>query len=189
MSITSWGLVSEPALGGHPGLRAPLRVVGPPPGQVQRPVDERVPAPGGVGEHGQHLAVLGLPGRPAVLRGHPHRLDPLLDHLGVVGDQHPVLGAQGGHHVVADPVTQRVGVPLGPAQQPLQPVGRPVPDVFGQLPGVLPRHIGQQPAHQIGERGPRLGPGEQRAGDPLGQQTKIRLPAHQVIVGDVIAHT
>ena len=129
------------------------------------------------------------PVSPAVLRGHPHRLVPLLDHLGVVGDQHPVLGAQGGHHVVADPVAQHVGVPLGPAQQPLQPVGRPVPDVLGQLPGVLPRHIGQQPAHQVGERGPRLGPGEQRAGDPLGQQTKIRLPAHQVIVGDVIAHT
>jgi hypothetical protein len=84
--------------------------------------------------------------------------------------------------------TETFGIPLGPAQQPLQPVGRPVPDVFGQLPGVLPRHVGQQPAHQISERGPRLGTGEQRAGDPLGQQVKVRLPARQVIVGDVVGH-
>jgi len=138
---------------------------------------------------GMTWGVLGLPGRAAVLRGNSDRLDPLLDHLGVVSDQHPVLAAQIVHHVVAYLIAQHVGVPARPAQQPLQPVRRAVPDVIGQLPGVLASHIGQQPAHQVGEGGPRFGAGEQRAGDPLGQDPQVLVPAHDLIVGDVVVHT
>jgi hypothetical protein len=64
------------------------------------------------------------------------------------------VGAQRGHHVVADPIAQRVGVPLRPVEQPLQPVGRPVPHVLGQLmirvvadPASSPRHTRARPHH------------------------------------------
>lgn len=119
----------------------------------------------------------------------PTDLTPVFGHLGVVGDQHPVLAAQVGHHVVADLIAQHVGVPARPTRQPLQPVRRAVPDMIGQLPAVLPSHIGQQPAHQVSEGRPRFRAGEQRAGDPLGQDSQVLVPAHDLIVGDVVVHT
>ncbi len=89
---------------------------------------------------------------------------------------------------VADLIAQRVSVPARPVAQPLQPMLRAVPDVIGQLPGVLPRHISQQAPDQVSEAHPWFRTGQQRAGDPLGQRPQVLIPAHDLIVGDVIVH-
>ena len=59
-------------------------------GQVQLPVDQRVPVAAGIGREHPHLAVLDPPGRPQVLPLHPSRLGALLEEPGLVHHQHRV---------------------------------------------------------------------------------------------------
>ncbi len=133
------------------------RGVGPDSWHVQHPVDEGVSPAEGVGQHDYDLAVLSS-FRSRSSAGERPRLIlfPLLDHLGVVGDQDPVGAAQTGYHVISDLVTQPVGIPTRDAPQPLRPMRRPVPDVIGHLPGALPRHIGQQSPYQGRRRWPAV---------------------------------
>ena len=62
--------------------------------------------------------------------------------------------------VSADVVTDRVSVPAGLTQQPLQPVRALMPGVFSQPPAVLPADPGQQPDDQRFRGRPWLDPGE-----------------------------
>ena len=73
----------------------------------------------------------------------------LLEEAGLVEDQDGVGIAEGLDDVGPQVVADRVGVPVGPAQQVLDAVGVVVADLLGQLPGVLALHRAQQ-ADEVG---------------------------------------
>jgi hypothetical protein len=61
----------EPDLVGDTGRLQALGIVGPGPGQVQRPVDQGVPSAGGVDQVDRDLGVVDPPGGAGVLALHP----------------------------------------------------------------------------------------------------------------------
>jgi site-specific DNA recombinase len=167
-------LLGLPRLGGEFGLPrdarrpAPLPVIGPGPGQVQLPVDQRVPVRRGIRQEHPDLAVLRPPGGPGVLPLHAGRPGALLQEPGVIGDQHPIRLAQLLHHVSPDVIADPVHVPVRPAQQPLHPIRADLAGPFRQRPPVLPLQARDQPGHILPHPGPRLRTGEP-APDPLVQ--------------------
>jgi hypothetical protein len=101
---------------------APLGVPGPGGRQVQLPVDQRVPEPGGIRQEHPDLAVLRPPRRPGILPLHARRPGALLHEPGLIGNQHPVRPAQLLHHIGTDIITDPVHIPVRAAQQPLHPI-------------------------------------------------------------------
>src|SRR5690349_10439604 len=100
--IIAWacrGLVATLDLRRDARRPAPLRVFGPGLRQVQLPVDQRVPEPGGVRQEHPDLAVLRPSGGPGILSLDSRRPDALLQEPGVIGDQHPVRLAQLPGHI------------------------------------------------------------------------------------------
>jgi hypothetical protein len=62
---------------------------------------------------------------------------------------------------VADQVVpDRVGVPVGPAEQVLDPLGGRITQAFGQLPAVLPLDVREEPAEVLDRPTPGFAPGE-----------------------------
>jgi hypothetical protein len=93
--------------------RAPGRVTGPGPGQVQLPVDQRVPGRRGIGQEHRDLAVL-YPSRSAgVLALHAGAGRALLDVARLVHHQDRVRAAQMIDHIPAHVIADRTGVPPG----------------------------------------------------------------------------
>jgi site-specific DNA recombinase len=147
---------------------APLPVPGPGLRQVQLPVDQRVPEPGGIRQEHPDLAVLRPPRGPGILPLDSRRPGALLQEPSVIGDQHPVRLAQLLHHEGADVIADPVHIPVRAAQQPLHPVRAHLASPFRQRPPVLPLQARDQPGHVLPHPGPRLGTGEP-ARDPLVQ--------------------
>ncbi len=114
------GLGRERDFGRDLRARATLRVAGPPGGQVQRPVDERVPGRGGVRQIHRDLRVLDPAGGAGVLPLHPDRRGALLQVPGLIDHQHRVRVTQVVHDIAAQIVPDLLGIPLRPRQQVLQ---------------------------------------------------------------------
>src|SRR3954468_11556820 len=70
--------------------------------------------------------------------------------------------------VVAQVLTDPVGVPDRPGQQMLHAIRRGLAGMLGESPAVLARQVGQYPEQDPADPTPALDPGEP-AGDPIGQ--------------------
>ena len=175
IAVASAGLVANPMLAG----RRPRRTG---PGPRSRtsagtgPVDQRVPAPGGVGQEHRDLGVLDPPRSAGVLALHPDRVHALLHVAGLVDHQHRVRVAEGVDDIAAQIVADRVGVPLraGTADAAARP-GSGIAAMLGDRPAVLAIQPGQHPQHQPGGMPQRLVAGEPRR-DPVDHRAERRPP-------------
>jgi hypothetical protein len=122
---------------------AAARVGDPRPGQVEFPVDERVPGWGHIGQVDRDLGVLGAPGRPGVLALHPGRGSAFLHIPGFVDDQNRAGVTKALSKVVPQVIPDTVGIPPGPPQQVLHPARRPVASMLRDRPAVLPGQVRQ----------------------------------------------
>jgi len=138
----------KPDLIGDAGGPAPLSIVGPGAGQVQLPVDHRVPRLAGVHQVDGDLGVLDAARGAGVLALDPNRGGALLEVAGLVHHQHRVILAQVLDHIVADVVADRVVVPHRPGEQVLHSVRAGIAGLLGDRPAVLARQVGQQPQHE-----------------------------------------
>ena len=100
----------------------------------------------------------------------PDGVDTLLHIAGLVHDQHRLLVVQVLDDVLADIVTDGVGVPGRPAQQMLHAVRMGFPGPFRDRPAVLARQVRQQAQHQPPGPEPWFDPGE-----PSGDTAHDRL--------------
>jgi hypothetical protein len=139
---------------------APLRIPGPGLRQVQFPVDQRVPEPGGIRQEHPDLAVLRPPRGAGILSLHAGRPGALLQEPGVIGDQHPTRVTEVLRDIGAYVIADAVHVPVRAAQQPLHAIGADLTGPFRQRPAVLPLQARDQPGHILPHPGPRLGAGE-----------------------------
>lgn len=174
-------LPSQGGLGGeldvvrNAGGDPPVTVVDPAPGQVQRPVDEPLPAPRRIGEEHPALGVLDPPRGAGVLALHSDRVGALLQVTGLVDHQHRVRVGERLDDVAPQHVARLVDVPLHPGQQMLQRVRAGVTPGFGDRPAVLTVQGGQHAQYQRRGVAQRLVPGEQRC-DPVHQAAERPLP-------------
>ena len=169
----------------HTGRGAPVTVVGPRLGQIQRPVDQRVPGRCGVGQVDRDLGVLDPPSGAGVLALHPHTVAALLQVAGLVEHKDRIRVAEMVDHIAAQIVTDRVGVPLRPRQQMLQPMRALLATVLGDRPAVLavqPRH---HALDQPGGMPQRLVAGEPRRDqiDHLGERSLPPINRYAVCRG------
>lgn len=118
-------------------------------------VDEGSATAGGVGREDTDLAVVDLFGRAGVLPGHPGRRGALLDEPGVIDDQHAVR-AELLSDVLAQVVSNGIGVPAGTVEQVLQPSRVTMSGILGQLPAVLAAHRRQQGADVVPHPPPQI---------------------------------
>ncbi len=101
---------------------APIRAGDPPLGQIQLPVDQRMPASTGISEEGSGLAVLDPASGAGVLPPHPGRAGAFLQEAGVVHDQHAAWLAEVLDDSVANVGANAVDVPVRPAPDPADPL-------------------------------------------------------------------
>ena len=107
---------------GDSSIGTAVRVVGPAAGKVEGPVDQSVPARGGIGQIHRDLGVLDPAGGAAVLALHPDTVDALLHVAGLVDHQDRAGIAEGVDDVLAQIIADLISVPAGAGQQVLQPV-------------------------------------------------------------------
>ena len=137
---------------------APGRIACPGPGQVQRPVDERGPGCGGIGQVHRNLGVLGPPGGAGVL--------PLGAHGGAPFQVASFIHDQDRRDQRSAPARSRAGHPASrrhPTPRPTAAAashGMLVPGMLSDRPAVHPGQPGQQAAHEPRHPPPRLDPGE-----------------------------
>jgi hypothetical protein len=160
---------------GDAGAREPVGVGAPGLRQVQRSVDERMPARGGVGEVDRDLRVLDAPGRTGVLALHPHGGCALLQIPGLVQHEDRIIVTEMPEHVGAHVVPGPVRIPHSTAEQVLQPVRRPMAGMLGDCPAVLALQRRDQPGDEISRVRERLTTGEP-ARDPTDSGRELRLP-------------
>jgi hypothetical protein len=110
-------LGGKPCRGRDSGCSAAIWILGPGPRQVQRPVYQRVPAGGGVGQKHRDLSVLDAPRGAGVLPLHPDRAAALLHIAGLIDDQHRAGIGERVDDIPAQVIADRVGVPARPGQQ------------------------------------------------------------------------
>ena len=79
---------------------------------------------------------------------------------GLVNDQDTVGVAEPVCDEVSHVVTNRVGIPLRPVQQPLHRIRAVMPGLLGHLPARFDLQFGQQPGDEPGRRPARLHPGK-----------------------------
>jgi hypothetical protein len=156
----------EPDAVRNSGLLATLGVLGPGTRQIQGTVDQRVPAPGGVGQIHRDLGVLDSPGGAGVLPLHPDRVLALLQIARLIHHEHRVGLGERVDNVAAQVITHRVGVPARPSKQILQRVRSPVTAMLGDRPAVLALQPAQHPKHQPARVSQRLVAREPRR-DPI----------------------
>jgi len=150
------GLGREGHLIRDPRSPAPGPVGGPPLGQVELPVDQRMPGSARIGHEDTDLAVLDPPGGAGVLPLHAGRAGALLHEPGVIHDQHTIRLAQPVDHVVPHIVTDTVDVPVRPTQQSLHPIRTDLASMLSQRPPILPLEPRDQPRHVLPHPSPRL---------------------------------
>jgi hypothetical protein len=90
----------------------------------------------------------------------------LLEKAGLVNDQHPLWRSQMRHHIAAQIVPHRFGIPHSAPQQMLYPVGRDIAIDFGQLPAIFALDWAEQPP-QIGPHTPPRVPAGKPRTNPL----------------------
>lgn len=86
-------------------------------GQVQLPVDYRVPGVTGIGQMHRDLGVFDPSGGLGVLTLGPHRRRPLLDIAGLIDHQYAVRVTQVLDDVAAQVIAHPIGVPVRPREQ------------------------------------------------------------------------
>jgi hypothetical protein len=141
------GLGGKPHRLGNARWLSSRRVVDPLGGQGQLPLEKGLLPLRGIGQKDTHLAGLNPSCRPTVLTRDTDAPGALLEDARLVDNQDPRLVAEVLHHVVAQIVTHRVGVPARPAQQVQYPGGCRVAGFLGQLPAVVALGAGEQAAH------------------------------------------
>ncbi len=92
------------------------------------------------------LGVLDAPGGAGVLALHPDRMHALLHFPSFINHEYGTRVTEGFDDVVAQVVTNLIGVPFRPCQQMLQPVGGTA--VFGDRPAILAVQARDHPGHQ-----------------------------------------
>jgi hypothetical protein len=152
-------------LGGHDlgdvALGASGRVVRPVLGQVEPPVQGRIPAGGGVGEEDAELAVVLLAQPAAPLPGHPARLGPRLGEAAGVEDQDRVGVAEHLAGVAAELGHDGLVVPPAGADEVLDRLAVDAGLDRDRLAGLSPQPT-EQAADDEGGVGPLLGAVEAR---------------------------
>jgi hypothetical protein len=119
-----------------------------------------VPVPAGIGQEHPHLRVLDPPGGTDVLALHTDRMHTLFQIAGLIHHQHRVRVAEPLDDHPAQVITDRVGVPARPIQQPLHRIRPNMARPLRQSPARLGLHIGQQPDHKRRRCPTRLNPTE-----------------------------
>jgi site-specific DNA recombinase len=144
-------------------------------GQVQRPADQRMPAPGGVSQGDRHLAQCDPADGAAVLAGRAGAVGGGLLIGRLIHDEHriPVIEVTGrpGRRDVQDLLV----VPDRAAQQVLQPVRPAMSHRLGDRPAIVIVQFHQQPADHLGAGLPGLPPGK-APGHPYQQVRQQRGP-------------
>ena len=133
----------------HARFRPPCRIEGPGLGQVQRPVDQGMPVPAGIGEKHPDLAVLDAACGAGVLAFDAGRLVALLQEAGLVEHQHGIRIAEVLDHIGAQVIAHRIGIPVHAGEEVLHAIGAGIAGRFGQVPAVLALERREQ-ALQIG---------------------------------------
>ena len=168
-----------PSVDRDSGVVAAIGIFGPRLGQVHSTVDEGVSAWGGVGQIHRDLGVLDTPRGAGVLALHPDRMQPLLHIPCLIEDQYRAGVAEGVDDVVAQIVTNPVGVPFRPRQQMLQPVGGGVAAVLSDRPAILAVQARDHPCHQLGGMPQGFVAAESRR-DPIDHRRELRPPPIRV---------
>ncbi len=106
----------------------------------------------------------------------------LLHVAGVVQDEHSTRIAELVNYVLAQVITNFVGVPHRLTQQPLHPVRRRVSSLLGQLPARPAVHIGQQAEQESPSLAAWLDAPEPRS-DPGERRVEMSLPLVYVYAG------
>lgn len=106
-------------------------------------------------------------------------VDALLHVTGLVDHEYCLVVVQVLDDVVAQVVTDGVGVPLGAAQQVLHGVRSRLPGPFGDGPAVLPREVREQSQHQVPYSATGFDPGKP-ACNAVHQALERFLPAGSV---------
>jgi hypothetical protein len=161
---------------------ASLWVVGPGPGQVEVPVDERVPGRGGVGQVDRDLAVLDPSGGAGVLTLHSNGAGALLHVTGLIDHQDRVRVPEVLGDVSAQIIPHAVSVPDCLRQQPLHPARIGVPGMLGDRPAIGPRQARQQSTQEGRNPAPWFDTGEPRP-DSQHQLIELQLPSIKVYAG------
>jgi hypothetical protein len=175
------GLGRKPDLVGDTGGLQARRVVQPALGQVQLPVDHRVPRIGGVHQVHGDLGILDPAGGAGVLALDPDGGGALLEVTGLVDDQHRLVLAQVFGDIVADVIADRVVVPHRSGEQVLHPVRAGVAGVLGDRPAVLAGQVRKQPTHERPGPLPQIHPSEPTR-NPIHQLVERLLPAGRIDV-------
>ncbi len=173
------GLGRKANLLGHASRPHTVGIVGPRPGQVQLPVNHRVPGVGGIHQVDRDLGVSTRPAVPVYWRCTPTVRVPFFRSPVSSDDQGRLGVAKAVDHVVADIVADLVLLPYRPGQQVLHPVRVGVAGVLGDRPAVLSWQLGQQPAHQRPCPPAQVHPSEPTR-DPAQQLLQQLLPAGRV---------
>jgi hypothetical protein len=90
---------------------------------------------------------------PVYWRATPAERVPFSGEPGLIQHQHRVWVTQVLDHVVADVVTDAVGVPPGAVEQPLHAIEQQLAGLFGQPPAVLAFDLAEQ-SLQVAQRPP-----------------------------------
>jgi site-specific DNA recombinase len=175
------GLGRKPDLVGDAGGLQAVGIVGPGPGQVQLPVDHRVPRIGGVHQVHGDLGILDPAGGAGVLALDPDGGGALLQVAGLVDDQHCLVLAQVLGDIVAHVIADRVVVPHRSGEQVLHPVRAGVAGVLSDRPAVLAGQVRKQPTHERPGPLPQIHPSEPTR-NPTHQLVERLLPAGRIDV-------
>ena len=166
---------SQLRLGGETQLAGDMRqlpaliVAGPVPCEVQRAVNQRVAALGGVGEVDGDLAQTDPAQRTGILPRGARRVRGRLLIPRLVHHQHRLIAGEFRDRPAGQAITRGVVVPHRAGQEVLQPVRTRVPQRPGERPAVNPLHVHQHRLGHLPHRLPRLPARE-----------TVRHPAHQL---------
>jgi hypothetical protein len=101
---------------------------------------------------------------------------PRLHHCDIAFEDGALFGvAERADDVVAQIVADTVGVPAGPGEQVLHAERIAVTSVLSDRPAVLPRQVGQQPAHEPADPAASLHP-RKPGSHPVEQPGGLRVP-------------
>lgn len=138
-----------------------------------------MPALPGVDEVDTDLGVLDPASSPGVLPLHPNGMGALLQITSLINHQHRAGIGQVIHDVIAQVVTDRVGIPGRTRQQMLHPIRRHLTGMRGDRPAVHPRQPRQQPQQEQPDPPARFNPREPRP-DPAYQLVETTPPTIRV---------
>ena len=113
------------------------RIFGPDLGQIQAPINKRMPKAAGISGEDTDLTVLNPPGRPRILARHAGGCGSLLQEPGFIHHQHPVRIAKRLDCIASHQAAEIIGRPGGSTQKRLDAVRTLKAGLFRQHPAGL----------------------------------------------------